>query len=88
MAELTASQVDLLTAARRHQLLRLPSGETRRYFDDGTYTSAVGARAGELEAAGLLRVGMLHTPTNRVRHRFHELEPTTAALALLDGGVA
>lgn len=74
---LSADQITLLTAARVHQLHRLPSGETRRYFDDGTYTTGTtGARVGELIEAGMLAVGQQHTPSVQRARWFREVELT------------
>jgi hypothetical protein len=82
----TPTRLDGLRAAGRQTLFRLPSGETRLYFDDGTYRT-VNARVGELEAAGWLTVGgELHAAPMASQRRWRYLDLTAAGRAVLADG--
>lgn len=78
--EITEARRRYLLACGRHSVFRLPSGETRLYYDDGTYNSAVGAAIGELEAAGLVRVGAKLYAAGRAQREWRFLDLTGAGL--------
>lgn len=78
--EITESRRRYLLACGRHSVMRLPSGETRLYYDDGTYNSAVGAAIGELEAAGLVRVGAQMFAAGRAYRQWRFLDLTGAGM--------
>lgn len=68
----TKTQLALMRDIACGAVLRFPNGETRCYWDDGTY-SQVNARVGDMERAGWTRVGGVVTsgpyqhPTQRPR---------------------
>lgn len=79
----TPTRLADLAAASRHQVFRLPNGETRLYYDDGTYRT-VNARIGELLTAGWVRVGgAFYSAPNPAQRRWRYVELTGAGRAVL-----
>jgi hypothetical protein len=83
---LTPERLADLRAAGRLDVFRLPSGETRLYFSDSTYRT-VNVRAGELLAAGLLRVGaQVYAPSAQRKGWRYVVLTRAGTKALADAG--
>lgn len=77
----TPTRLADLRDVARQRVVRLPSGETRRYYLDGTYRT-LNARMGEMEAAGWVQVGEETGRIAEAHWRFMEL--ADAGQAVLD----
>ncbi len=82
----TKTRLADVRAAGRQTVFRLPNGETRLYYDDGTYRT-VNARFGELEQAGWVKVGaeLLADPLPS-RRRWRYLDVTALGEKVLADG--
>lgn len=67
------------------QVWRLPSGETRQYYDDGTYLLRNGI-VGVMADAGYVTVGAEDSPPQARGQVWRLVEPTTEGTAVWEAG--